>query len=298
MLLTLWVIVTLTFVMMHTIPGDPFLSEKKVSPAVRANMKAKYGLDKPLYQQYFIYWQNLLKGDLGISLKSHTRTVNQMISDGFPYSAELGLWALSYSIVGGLLLGIIAALGRGRIPDYIAMIIAVIGVSVPGFVLGSILQWIFGVKLGWLPVAGWASTKHIILPAAVLGLGTMAVCARMMRSSVLDVLSQDYVKTARAKGLSGVEIVWRHVIRNAMLPIVTILGPAVVNLTTGSLIIEQIFGIPGLGKYYVTSIVNSDYTLILGTTVFYAVLLVVALFLVDIAYGFVDPRIRLTKGKA
>lgn len=296
-LLTFWVIVTLTFVMMHAIPGDPFLSEKKVSEAVRANMLAKYGLDKPLHQQYIIFWKNLLQGELGYSLKSLTRTVNEMIRDGFPHSAKLGLWALAYAVPGGILLGIVSALHRNKWPDYVAGILAVIGVSIPAFIMGTLFQLLFGVKLGWFKVAGWGEAKFVIMPAAVLGLGVLAVCARMMRSSMLDVLGQDYIKTAKAKGLSGTEIVWRHALRNALLPIVTIMGPIVAAITTGSFIIESMFAVPGLGRYFVVSILNSDYTLIMGTTIFYAMILLLCLFLTDVAYGFVDPRIRLVSTK-
>lgn len=303
MLFTLWVIITLTFVMMHAIPGDPFLNPK-LTPIVRANLMAKYHLDEPLYKQYFMYFANLLQGDLGISMQSKSRTVNELIHDHFPNSAQLGMWALSYSIIGGLALGIIAALKRNKWPDYIAIFIAVVGVAVPGFVLGTLMQFLFAVQWKeWFgsslfPVAGWDTWKHRVMPAFVLGLGTLAVYARMMRSSMLDVLGQDYIKTAKAKGLSATEVVWRHAIRNALLPIVTMLGPTVVGLITGAVLTETVFGIPGLGKYYADSVTNSDYTVILGTTVFFAGFLIFAMFLVDIAYGLVDPRIRLVKGKA
>lgn len=291
--------------MMHALPGDPFQkTDKKIPEAVLANLNTKYGLDKPLYAQYAVYWKNLLRGDLGISMRSPNRTVNDMITQHFPVSAELGLWALTYSLIGGLALGVVAALRRNKTTDRMAMVIAVLGVSVPGFVFASLLQYLLGVQWQrWFgqtlfPVAGWGSPLHVVMPAFVLGLGLLALNARMMRSSMLDVLGQDYIKTAKAKGLSSFEVVWRHSIRNALLPIVTILGPALVNLVTGSLIIEQIFGIPGLGKFFVQAIVNNDYTLILGTTIFYSTLLVVALFLVDFAYVLVDPRIRLHTSRA
>ncbi len=305
MLFTLWIIITLTFLMMHALPGNPFQkTDKKIPEAVLNNLYTKYGLDRPLYEQYGVYWGNLLRGDLGISMRSPTRTVNEVIKQHFPVSAELGLWALSYSLIGGLALGVVAALRRNKVTDRVAMVIAVLGVSVPGFVFASLLQYVLGVQWQrWFghtlfPVAGWGSPLHVVMPAFVLGIGLLALNARMMRSSMLDVLGQDYIKTAKAKGLSTFEVVWRHSIRNAMLPIVTILGPALVNLVTGSLITEQIFGIPGLGKFFVQAIVNNDYTLILGTTIFYSTLLVIALFLVDIAYVLVDPRIRLHKSRA
>lgn len=294
---TILVIVGLTFVIMHAIPGDPFLNEKKVNEAVRANLLAKYDLDKPLHVQFIKYIRNVLSGELGMSMYYVNRNVSDMIRDGFPISAKLGLVALAFAVLVGLLLGIMAALGHNRTPDYLSMVIAVIGVAVPGFIIGTLLQWYFGVKLRVLPVAGWGKPAQVIMPALVLGLSTLAVAARMMRSSMLEVLGQDYIRTARAKGLSQTEIVWRHALRNALLPIVTILGPTIVNVTTGSFITERIFAIPGLGKFFVESITNSDYSLILGTTLFYGVLLVVALFFVDIAYGLVDPRIRLYREK-
>ncbi len=305
MVFTLWVIVTLTFILMHMLPGNPFQRDnRKIPETILNNLYVKYGLDKPLHVQYVIYLRNLLKGDLGVSMRSETRTVNEMIAQHFPVSARLGLWALCYAVIGGLVLGVVASLWRNRWPDYGAMVLAVIGVSVPSFVLGTLLQWVLGVQWDrWfgdplLPVGGWNSFAHMILPSFVLGLGVLAINARMMRSSMLDVMTQDYIKTARAKGLSGAEVVWRHGVRNAVLPIVTIMGPAIVNLTTGSLIIEQVFAIPGLGKYFVQAIINNDYTLIMGTTIFYASLLVIALFLVDIAYVLIDPRIRLVRTRA
>lgn len=294
---TVFVIITITFAIMHAIPGDPFLSEKKVNEAIRANLLRKYDLDKPLDVQFVRYVRNVLNWDLGMSMYYVNRNVQDMIRDGFPVSAKLGLAALAFAVVAGLVLGIVAALGHNRLPDYTAMVIAVIGIAVPGFIIGTILQWYFGVKLRALPVSGWGQPTHVVMPAFVLGLGTLALTARMMRSSVLDVLGQDYIRTARAKGLSWSEIVWRHTLRNALLPIVTIMGPTIVNITTGSFITERIFAIPGLGKFFVESITNSDYSLILGTTLFYGILLVVALFLVDMAYGFVDPRIRLFRGR-
>lgn len=297
MVISLWVIVTVTFLVMHAIPGDPFLSERRTTPAIRANLMAKYGLDRPLHEQYLIYLRNLLSGDLGISMKYTGRTVNDVIRDGFPISAQLGAAALSYAIVSGVGLGIVAALNHNRGVDHTSMLVAVLGVSVPSFVIGTLLQYLLAVKLRWLPVAEWGSWKQAIMPGFALGLGTLALCARMMRASMLDVLSQDYIKTAKAKGLSGSEIVWRHTVRNAILPIVTILGPTVVNIITGTLVIEQVFAINGLGQFYVKSIVDSDYTLILGTTVFYSTLLLIALLAVDLVYGLVDPRIRLVGGR-
>jgi len=303
MLITLWVIVTLTFVMMHAVPGDPFTSEK-MTPVVLANLKAKYGLDLPLHKQYLIYLNNLLHGDFGVSMRNQNRTVNELVVRHFPVSARLGAMALVYAVPGGIALGVLAALKRNRVPDRLAMLISVLGISVPGFVLATLLQLLFGVTWKrWFgnvlfPVAGWGELRHMILPAFCLGMGTLAGYTRMMRTSMLDVLGQDYIKTARAKGLSSSEIIWRHALRNSMLPVVTMLGTTVVFVLLGSLVVEQIFAIPGLGKYFAQSVTTNDYTLILGTTVFYAGLLIVALFLVDMAYALVDPRIRIGKGKA
>lgn len=296
-LLTLWLIVTLTFLMMHAIPGDPFLSEKKVPEAIRNNMLHKYGLDRPLWEQYVIYLRNILHGDLGISLIQPTQTVNKMIREGFPVSATLGGEALLFAVVTGISLGVVAGLNQNRGWDYAAILIAIIGVSVPNFVVASMLQYFVGVKLEWLPVARWGDFEHSIMPAFSLGLGTLAVMARMMRTTTLEVIGQDYIRTAKAKGLHQLEIVWSHILRNAILPVVTILGPLTANIITGTLIVEVMFGIPGLGKYYVLSIQNRDYTLILGTTVFYAAILILSIFLVDISYGFIDPRIRLVREK-
>lgn len=297
MVFTLWLIITLTFLLMHAVPGDPFTSEKKVPEAIRQNLLHKYGLDLPLHVQYIRYLNNILHGDLGISMRYPNRTVNQMIAQGFPYSADVGARALVFAISVGLTLGVLAAFYRDRPLDRTAMVIAVIGISVPNFVVGTLLQYLFTVRFKLLPVVGWGTFKQSILPSFALGLGTLAVMARMMRASMLDVLNQDYVRTAQSKGLSNREVILRHTIRNAILPIVTILGPLVVNIITGTLVVERIFGIPGLGKHYVQAVYNLDYTLIMGTTIFYAALLLFAIFLVDIAYGLVDPRIRLVKPK-
>jgi len=297
MVFTLWLIITLTFLLMHAVPGDPFTSEKKVPEAIRQNLLHKYGLDLPLHVQYVRYLSNILHGDLGISMRYPNRTVNQIIAQGFPYSADVGIRALVFAISVGLTLGVLAAFYRDRPLDRVAMVIAVIGISVPNFVVGTLLQYLFTVRFKLLPVVGWGTFKQSILPSFALGLGTLAVMARMMRASMLDVLNQDYVRTAQSKGLSNREVILRHTIRNAILPIVTILGPLVVNIITGTLVVERIFGIPGLGKHYVQAVYNLDYTLIMGTTIFYAALLLFAIFLVDIAYGLVDPRIRLVKPK-
>ena len=296
MLISLWVIVTASFILMNAVPGGPFTSVK-LTPLVEKQLERKYGLDKPKWQQYITVLKNLCSFDLGLSIRERGESVNDIIKNTFPVSAVLGLEALTFAVTLGLTLGIIAALHRGKALDYTAIIIAVIGVSVPNFVVASVLQYVVGYKLNLLPIARWESFKHTILPAFALGLGTLATMTRMMRSSMLEVLSQDYIRTAKAKGLTSAQIVWRHGVRNAILPIVTILGPLAAAITTGTLVIERMFGIPGLGKYFVESIYNRDYPMIMGTTVFYSALLLFMTFLVDITYGLIDPRIRIAKGK-
>lgn len=292
-LLTVWVLVTAVFILVRILPGDPFTSEKS-TPEVRANMMKYYGFDKPLYVQYAKYISNLLHGDLGTSLKYHNMRVNDIIGQSFPYSADLGLRALIFAVVVGLALGINASLNMGKFWDYFCIIIAIIGVSVPDFILGSLLQYVFALKLKLLPVARWMGFKYTILPVFGLSLYTVALITRLMRVSMLEVINQDYIMTAEAKGLSTFEVVWRHQIRNAILPVVTVLGPITAAVLTGTFVIEMIFAVPGMGKFYVQGIHDLDYSLILGMTVFYGVFLVAANFIVDIIYGFVDPRIRIT----
>lgn len=292
-IVTLWVIVTVTFFLMNSIPGDPFTDQKRIPPEIMEKLEKKYGLDQPLIVQYGRYLKNLLKGDLGISMKYKNRSVNDIIKEGFPVSAQVGLMSLAVGATLGILFGIIAALQRGKFFDYFVIILAVIGVSVPSFVFAALFQYVFGVKLKWFPVARWGTPAHYVMPVLALGLRQIAYIARMMRTSMLDVLSQDYVRTAKAKGLSRTAVTWKHTIRNAILPIVTILGVSIAGVVVGSFVIEGIFAIPGLGKHFVQSITHQDYTLIMGTTVFYAVILIVMMFVVDIVYGLVDPRIRL-----
>ncbi|ADL69563.1 binding-protein-dependent transport systems inner membrane component [Thermoanaerobacterium thermosaccharolyticum DSM 571] len=296
MLITLWVIVTLTFFLMHMIPGDPFTSEKKVPEQIRQNMLAKYHLDKPLIVQYGYYLNNLVHGDLGISLKYLNRTVDDIIKQSAPASFQLGIQSIILGVVFGLLFGIIAALKRGGGWDYFSMFLAIIGISVPNFIIATLLQLLLASKLKWLPVSGWGSFKYTILPSIALSFSTLSIISRMMRTSMLDVIGQDYIKTAKAKGLSQFQIIWKHMVRNAIMPVVTVLGPLIAGIVTGTFVIEQIFSIPGLGKFFVQSIYDEDYSMILGTTIFYSVILVVMMFLVDIAYGLIDPRVRLAKG--
>lgn len=291
---TLLVLVTLVFLLIRLLPGDPFTSEK-MTPEVKKNMMNYYGLDKPLHIQYFRYLGNLARGDLGTSMKYANRRINDIIAQAFPYSANLGIRSILLAVAVGLVLGVAAALKRGKSWDYVCMVIAIIGVSIPDFIGAYLLQFVFGIKLHLLPVAQWKSFRHTILPVFALSLYTLALVARIMRSSMLEVVSQDYVKTAKSKGLSPLEVVLKHQIRNAILPVVTLLGPITASVLTGTFVVELIFAIPGMGKWYVLGIQNLDYSMILGMTVFYGVFLVFANFIVDILYGFIDPRIRMVR---
>jgi len=296
-ILVVFVVASGTFILMHTIPGGPFKKEKALPPAIQRNIEERYKLNDPLWKQYTDYLGNLIRGDLGPSFKYLGRSVNDIIRDGFPVSAALGAWAILFARVVGVPAGIISALNQNKWQDNVVMAIAIIGVSVPNFVIATLLMYLFGVRLRWLPVAMWGTPKHVILPMIALAGFPAAFFARLMRSSTLDVLSQDYIRTARAKGLSWYAVVVKHVVKNAILPVVTYLGPLVAGILTGSFVVENIFAIPGLGRYYVTSIYNRDYTTIMGVTIFYSAFLVLLNFLVDIAYGWIDPRIKLVKAK-
>ncbi|CAM3456990.1 ABC transporter permease [Hydrogenibacillus schlegelii] len=297
MLFTLFVIATLTFFMARALPGGPYQNPEKLTPQVKALFDMKYGLSDPLPIQYLRYLNNLLHGDLGHSFKYLNQSVNGIIAQTFPVSARLGLQALLFALPLGLAFGIVAALFRGRLPDYVLVFIAVLGVSIPNFVLAGFMQYWLGVQWKVLPVARWGTFQHTIMPSLALGIGILALITRLMRTSMLDVLGSDYLRTARAKGLSPTAVVVRHGIRNALLPIITIVGVLMVDLITGSIIIEQIFVIPGMGKHYVNSINTNDYMLIMGLTIFYSALLVLAIFITDVLYGVVDPRIRVAGRK-
>lgn len=294
-MVTIWMIITITFALMHAIPGGPFTREKALPPAVLKNIEERYHLNDPLWKQYVDYLQNLARGDLGPSFKYQGVTVNKIIAESFPISAQLGLAALSIMIFVGLPAGIISALRQTKWQDHLAMFLATIGVAVPNFVIATLLIYIVGVKLGWLPTARWLSWQSVIMPSIALAGYYTAYVARLTRSSVLEVLQQDYIRTARAKGLPERVVVYKHALKNALIPIVTYLGPISAGILTGSFVIEKIFAIPGLGEHFVASIWNRDYTVILGVTVFYATLLVVINLVVDILYSFIDPRIRLDK---
>lgn len=282
---------------MRIAPGNPFTSEKKLPPEIEANLNAHYGLDQPWYMQYVDYLVRIAKWDFGPSFKYKSQTVNDLINEGFPISLILGVEAILLAVSLGMILGVIAALKHNKWQDYSAMIVAVMGISVPSFIMATILQYFLAIKAGVFPVARWESFAHTILPALALASTPMAFIARLTRSSMLEVLSNDYIKTAKAKGLSQWAITIKHTIRNALLPVVSYLGPLSAGVITGSFVIEKIFGIPGLGSHFVLSIGNRDYTVIMGITVFYSIILLVSILLVDIAYGFIDPRIKLAGGK-
>ncbi|MBN1961313.1 MAG: ABC transporter permease [Deltaproteobacteria bacterium] len=299
-IITVYFIATATFVAMHLVPGDPLASAKAMRPEIRANLEKKYGLDKPLLSQYGVFLGNMLKGDFGISYSEKNRSVNDIIRSHFPISAVLGLLSLFFATLGGVLFGAIAAIRRGKITDRASMFFVILGISVPSFVFAAIAQYLV-VKLNHtagmtvLPVAGWGTFSHMLLPAVVLGIGSLALQTRLMRSSMLEVVHQDYIRTAKAKGLSPLRIFLFHQLRNAILPTVTILGPAIASITTGGFVVESIFAIPGLGRYFVQAFQQFDYTVIMGLTVFYGAFLVGMVLLVDLVYGIIDPRITIAK---
>lgn len=297
MLLVLFIITTATFLLMHAIPGGPFTAEKNLPEAVLKNLNERYHLNDPLWKQYGDYLANVARGDFGPSFKYEARTVNDIIAESFPVSAELGMTAVLIAVIVGIPMGVVAALRQNRWPDYLCMFTATIGISVPGFILATLFIYYFALKLELFPAAMWEGPEFVVLPAVALAAFPMAFIARLTRSSMLEVLGQDFIRTARAKGLSAFAIVWRHALKNALIPVVTYLGPLIAAILTGSFVIESIFAIPGLGRHFVTSIYNRDYTVILGITIFYSTFLVFLNFLVDVAYAWLDPRIKLDGGK-
>lgn len=299
-LLTMFLLLCITFLLMHAMPGEPFTGERALPVKTTEAIQAKYGLDEPLLRQFRIYFSNVLKGDLGTSLSSN-RPVTDVIAASFPVSLELGLRALLFAVIMGLLLGVVAAVKQGTLWDTATMLITLVGVSVPAFILGSLLQYFLGVQLYLLTglrffaVTGWSGEISKILPAFALAFGSMATISRLMRTSMLKVLEQDYIKTARAKGLLPKHVIWSHCLRNAILPVITVLGPMTAALFTGTFVIENIFSIPGLGKYFVDSVLTYDYTVIMGTTLFYGFFIVSVGLLIDLLYGIIDPRIQLAE---
>jgi len=298
-LITVWFIATATFIAMHSVPGDPLANERATTEQIRANLEQRYGLDRPVVEQYWIFLSGMARGDFGISFTQENRRVNDIIREHFPVSATLGILALVFAAFGGILWGALTALNRNRLPDIVIMFLVILGISVPSFVVAAISQLTLvnlNTSLGFslLPVAGWGSLRHMIVPSMVLGLGTMAYLTRLMRSSMLEIMGADFIRTARAKGLPPARVFLKHQLRNAILPVVTVLGPAVAAITTGGFVVELVFAIPGLGRYFVEAVQQLDYTVIMGTTVFYGGFLVFMVIIVDILYGWIDPRVRLT----
>lgn len=291
-LLTIFVLVTATFFLMKLIPGNPFMNDK-VPEEIQQQQLAYYGLDKPVIEQYFIYMGNLLRGDFGTSLKYVGRRVTDVIMELFPVSAKIGLVSLFFAYMIGLAFGVVCAQFKNRWPDYLLTLFAIAGVALPSMVVGPLLRYYLGVKLMILPVAGWGTWQQMVMPAGVMAIGTIAGCTRSMRASMLGVTTQDYIKTARAKGLHPVKVVMKHEFKNAMVPIVTGMGATIAATLMGSFVVEQIFVIPGLGKHFVNSVNTLDYPMIMGLTIFFGSFLVMMNFLVDLVYGIVDPRIRL-----
>ena len=295
--IVLWVVTTITFFLMHAIPGGPFTVEKSLPPIVQQSIEERYKLNDPLYKQYSDYLTNLIQGDLGPSFKYPGRSVNDIIKDGFPVSFQLGMEAVLIAIIIGIPAGIIAAINQGKWQDHAVNFFTTLGVAVPSFVVAALLIYVLSTKLHLLPSAMWEGWQYQIMPALALSGMPTSFIARLTRSSMLDVLGQDYIKTARAKGLSRFTVLFKHALPNSLIPVVTYAGPMTASILTGSFVIENIFAIPGLGQYFVTSIYNRDYTVILGVTIFYSIIIIVLNMIVDLIYPFLDPRIKLGGGK-
>lgn len=296
MLMSLFVIVTLTFFLMKSLPGDPFQEEQSLPKEIYESLQRHYGLDKPWYIQYGSYINSILHGDFGPSFKYKDRNVTEIITENFPVSAMLGLEAFCLALSAGVLIGTLAALKENRWQDYTVMLFTTLGISVPSFILATLLQYVFALKFHLLPLARWESFQSTILPAIALATLPTAFIARLIRSSMIDVLQCEYIKTAKAKGLSTTVIIMRHALRNAFLPVLTYLGQLIANILVGSFVIEKIFSIPGLGQWFVNSVGNRDYTVIMGLTIFYSMILLSMMLILDIAYNFLDPRIKTYKG--
>ncbi|MDN4495163.1 ABC transporter permease [Ureibacillus aquaedulcis] len=296
-LIALFIIITATFFLMKLAPGSPFASERDFPPQIEEQLNAKYGLDNPWYIQYKDYLVDTVSFDFGESMKYKGRSTNDIISESFPISLTLGIEAMILSIGLGIFLGVVAALYHNKFPDYLASTIAVLGISVPSFILAGLMQYFLAFKLDLFPVSGWKGFNYSILPALAIAITHAGFIAKLTRSSMLEQANSDYVKMARSKGLGKWSVVIRHSLRNALMPVITYLGPLTAGVVTGSFIIEQIFAIPGLGRHFVTSITNRDYTVIMGTTVFYSIILLFAVLVVDILYSVIDPRIKLKGAK-
>jgi oligopeptide transport system permease protein len=292
---TIFVIITLSFFLARVAPGGPFDADAALEPEIRANLEAAYGLDKPLLVQYASYLANILKGDLGPSVIYKDYTVNELIAIGLPVSLQLGLIAIVIALIFGGILGIIAALRQNSWVDYSVMAVAMTGIAVPSFVVAPILTLFLGLYLNWLPIAGWndGALANMVLPVVALALPQVAILARLTRGGMIEVLRSNYVRTARAKGLSEAKVVWRHALRSALLPIVSYLGPAIAGIVTGAVVVEQIFSLPGMGRYFIQGALNRDYTLVLGIVIVFAAAVVLMNLIADILYSWLDPKVRM-----
>ena len=296
-LISMFFLITITFFLMHAIPGGPFSAgeQKDLNPEILEAIRARYGLDLPVWKQYVNYLNQLLHGDMGVSFKKTNYTVNELILGGFPISGKVGLVAIGIALLIGIPLGIISALKRGSWADMLSMVIATIGISVPTFIIAMFLMYQFCMKHAILPNFGWGELQHYILPVACMCLSPIARVTRLMRSSMLEVSRQDYVRTARSKGVPEIKVIGKHMVRNAVLPVITYLGPLVAALMTGSFAIERLFMIPGMGRYFVNAVSDRDYTVIMGLTIFYGAFIMLCTLLVDIAYAIIDPRVKLDR---
>ncbi|WP_281646692.1 oligopeptide ABC transporter permease OppB [Parendozoicomonas sp. Alg238-R29] len=291
---TLLVLITISFFLMQAAPGSPFTGERNLPPEILKNIEAKYNLDKPVWQQYFLYLGNLAKGDLGPSFKYRDYTVNDLLEQSFPVSLKIGSVAFLFTVVIGIFIGTIAALKQNTILDYIIMALAMTGVVLPSFVIAPLLVLIFSITLHWLPAGGWngGSWEYMVLPVTAMAIMYMASIARIQRSSMIEVLNSNYIRTARAKGLPWKVIITRHALRPSMLPVVSYLGPAFVGIITGSVVVETVFGLPGIGQHFVNGALNRDYSLVLGLTIIIGALTILFTAIVDILYAVIDPKIR------
>lgn len=294
-MLSLFTLITITFFLMHSVPGGPFspAEERNMPQAIIERLEEKYGLDKPVHEQYLNYLKGVARGDLGISFKQEDTSVNEMIERGFPISAKVGIVAVIFSVLAGVPLGVISAVKRGKWQDWTSMIMATVGIAIPNFVVAVLLMFFFSIKLRWFPVYGLNSIKSYILPVFGLTLGPISYIARLMRSSMLEVMRQDYIRTARAKGVHEFFVVMKHALRNSIIPVVTYVVPLVAALLTGSFVIERLFAIPGIGREFVTGINDRDYSIIIGLTIFFGGIIIVTNILVDLLYAVIDPRIKI-----
>lgn len=291
--ITIFMIITITFFLMKAIPGNPFADEKMPNPEIRAAMMEKYGLNKPVIEQYFVYLGNFIRGDFGVSYTRAGITVNKVIADGFPYSLTIGLYASLIVVFAGIGFGVMCALNQNKFIDRFFMVLSTLGATIPSFVLATGFLFIFSKTLGWVPAFGVDMAAGYIGPIVVIGAFSLSFITRLTRTSLLEVQQQDYIRTARSKGISEFKVTYKHALRNALLPVITYVGPMVASIVTGSFVIEKVFGIPGVGSLFTNSIINRDYPLIMGITVFFAILLIISVLIVDFIYVLVDPRIKL-----